>query len=169
MDLLGRGIRKPISAAMQKLLLPLFLILVLIISLASSVGAVADKKRKPRHRSSSSSSHSTDPEEVKRDQAIAFLRRSLTVILEGHKMEIAKVIAKDQKHDLVKKRRLEMFDAYDQFMVNHCQDEFDGQGKKASIMRSYKALTENIFLLDKTDFHNSCLTSDVVYPSVVYD
>lgn len=154
---------------MQKLVFSLFLILLLVISLASSVHAVADRKRKPRRRSSSSSSSSVDPDGDKRDQAIIFLRRTLNVILESNKLELSKVIGKEQKHDLVKKARFEMFQALDDFMISHCSEERTDSAKKTAIMRAWRALNEYLFMSEKLDFHNGCLNSDVVFPSVIYD
>lgn len=154
---------------MQKLFFSLFLILLLVISLASSVHAVTDRKRKPRRRSSSSSSSSVDPDGEKRDQAIVFLRRTLNVAFESNKLELAKVMGKEQKHNLIMKARSEMFQAYDDFMISHCPEERSDSSKKTAIMRAWRALSEYLFMAEKLDFHNGCLNSDVVFPSVIYD
>lgn len=136
-------------------------LLIFILTLVTVQGRI--EKRRPYNSSSSTSAGD------KRNQALEFLQRSLTVILETGRLDIQKVIDKAAKHAIVAKGRTDMFQAYERFLDRQCKEEDDLEGRKKTVRKGWKTLEEKLFYLDGLDMHNSCFVQGITFPGVAYD
>lgn len=93
----------------------------------------------------------------------------MSIVIDDSKDQVSKAENQDLKHMVIKNGREKLFDIYDTAVKKHCADEDSIKDKKPVVREAWKILADFLFRLDRLDFHNGCYTSDINFPSVIYE